>query len=142
MSDKNETRGRPPRTLDSLADGWESDVESLYREGASDVTIRGALGISVDLWYRWMEEEPYFSKTIKNARDLCHEFWDRAAREAALGINKDANATMMIFNLKNRFPEYWKDRRETDHTSSDGSMSSPTRIELIAPMVGNEHSDN
>lgn len=131
---------RPKKGLETLPNDWKELVEEAYTEGSSDVEIRAMLRISEDLWYRWLDEEPEFSQTIKRCRQLCQAYWERMAREAAVGINKDANPTMMIFNLKNRFPSDWKDKRETDHTSSDGSMSPPTRIELVAPK--NDDSSN
>jgi hypothetical protein len=42
------------------------------------------------------------------------------------------NATAAIFGLKNRVVDDWRDKRDMDHTSSDGSMS-PNRIELVSP---------
>jgi hypothetical protein len=43
---------------------------------------------------------------------------------------KDGDTAAMIFWMKTR--AQWRERSEIDHTSSDGSMTPPTRIELVA----------
>ena len=44
------------------------------------------------------------------------------------------DTTAIIFWLKNRQPEYWRDKQEVDHQSSDGSMSTkPIKVELVSP---------
>jgi hypothetical protein len=100
---------------------------SMAEDGASDVEMIAYLDISKDLWYRWIEEEEEFSNTIKRCHALCEAWWTRHGRQMATGI-ADGNATVWIFNMKNRFK--WRDKIEQDITSSDGSMS-PTTIELV-----------
>lgn len=108
--------GRPKKTLDCLPKGWEEGVISLGKEGASDVEIRGYLGISDDLWDRFLIEEPTFSRTIKEARTQCRIWWERTGREGCFMGGKDNpfNATVWIFNMKNRFK--WTDRTENTST--------------------------
>lgn len=43
------------------------------------------------------------------------------ARLVTNGVNNKTNATMTIFTLKNNYN--WTDKIQTDHTSSDGSMT-------------------
>jgi hypothetical protein len=49
---------------------------------------------------------------------------------ATFGATPGFNPTSYIFNMKNRFKEDWRDKVESDHTSSDGSMT-PQVVERI-----------
>lgn len=104
-------RGRPKKTLDCLAEGWEDRIIALGKEGASDVEMRVELDISDDLWYRWLEEEPHFSRTIKRARAFCEAWWVRHGRNMATGAAEGMPA-VYIFNMKNRFK--WRDKPEEE----------------------------
>jgi len=117
---------------------WAEDCLALAKDGASDVELREELNISDDLWYRWLEEEPEFSPTIKRCHRLCQIWWEKHGRNMASGT-ADGNATVWIFNMKNRFK--WTDRVEQDNLSSDGSFK-PTRIEIVGvDPDGNEVDD-
>jgi hypothetical protein len=70
----------------------------------------------------YAHRDEYFP-TIKKARSRVEEFLERRLYGTAV--------TGVIFNLKNNFD--WKDKNEVDHTSSDGTMTQPTTIKLIAP---------
>ena len=118
--------GRPKKNLDVLNEGWQDRLIQLGKDGASDVELRAELDISEDLWYRWMDEEPEFSQTVKKARMFCQIWWERQGRKMTTG-EAQGNATTWIFNMKNRFR--WTDRVEQDNLSSDGSFK-PVKIEI------------
>ena len=119
--------GRPKKTLDCLPNGWQDKMIAIGTEGGSEVEMRVMLGISEDVWYRFKDEEPEFTQTVKKAKDLCQIWWERHGRGMAMG-EKEGNATVWIFNMKNRFK--WTDRVEQDNKSSDGSFR-PTTINLV-----------
>ena len=109
--------GRPKETVEQrLSGNWKSSMLSLYEKGASDVEVRATLGkefdkrgyISDDLWYRWIEEEPDFSRTVK-AGKLLSELWWQAQGRVNLE-NKDFSATLWYMNMKNRFG--WRDKQD------------------------------
>lgn len=108
------------RNLDSLEAGWREVIIDLMSDGASLAEIKANFRVSNDLHSRWMKDEPDYAEAIKEGLDLSRGWWEKQAREAACGINKDANPTMMIFNLKNRFPNEWRDKREQELTGADG----------------------
>ena len=100
--------GRPKKTLDNLPKNWEEKVMELKKEGASDVEVRAELGISQDLWERFIGEIKEFSLTIKKGEDLCEAWWLGKGRKNL--ENKQFNAVLWYMNMKNRFG--WKDKSE------------------------------
>lgn len=108
--------GRPKKTLDCLPDGWQELVIEMAKEGASDVEIRAELDISDDLWYRFIEEEPEFSLTIKRAKRYCQAWWEKHGRKLATG-ESNGNPASWMFNMKNRFK--WRDRPEEEPVKFD-----------------------
>jgi len=124
MADSSKGAGRPKKKLSDLPQGWQSKMEELASEGASDVELRiSALdGISDDLWYRFIEEEEEFSRTVKRCHGLCQVWWEKVGRTGAVG--GDINPTTWIFNMKNRFN--WRDKKDVLQNVSG-------TIDLIAP---------
>ena len=111
---------RPKKTLEDLPENWKDMMIEIAKNGGSDVKLRVALGcISDDLWYRFIAEEPEFSRTVKKCKLLCQQWWENVGQEGMFMGGKDNpfNATVYTFNMKNRFN--WADRVEnkTDVTS-------------------------
>ena len=123
--------GRPKKTLADLPGGWAEATLELAAEGGSDVEIRAQAlgGISDDLWYRFIAEEPEFSRTIKKAHTLSKAWWMKLGRAGAAGkIN--INAASWIFNMKNRFG--WRDRKSLEHSGPGGK---PIKTEFVITFV-------
>ena len=123
-------RGRPKKTLSDLPSDWREKMLELAATGASDVELRiDALGhISDDLWYRLIDEEPEFSRTVKKAHDLCEAWWVKAGRAGSVGkIN--LNTGSWIFNMKNRFS--WRDKHDYEHSGPGGKDLNPPKIVVI-----------
>lgn len=130
---------RPLTTLLKLPDNWKEVIMEASQDGASDVELRCLLGIGKQAWYTLLETNGEFSETISVCHDLCQVWWEKTGRKMATGA--DGNATVWVFNMKNRFG--WHDKQSFDHSSADGSMSpKPTRIELVAPLLNNESDDD
>ena len=97
-------------------------------EGFSTKAFAGHIGVSLSTVYLWKEEHPEFSEALKAAQAAGAQWWEDKLRQIASG--GEGNATAAIFGVKNRSQEEWKDRRDLDHTSSDGSMT-PQVIERV-----------
>lgn len=104
--------GRPKEeVIDRLAEGWQTKMIEMGKEGCSDVEIRAELDISDALWYRWLEEDEEFSRTAKAAKAACHAKWEQFGRKMSFG-QAEGNPTTWIFNMKNRFG--WRDKQDID----------------------------
>jgi len=106
--------GRPRTTTADLPDDWHEIVRQCGQDGQSAVTIRCKLGIGMSAWETLLEDSEDFRETVKEAKALCEHWWEERGREMAMG--SEGNATVWIFNMKNRFG--WKDKTETEHTGS------------------------
>jgi len=116
-----------PKSNMKLPNGWKEAIIDLYKQGASDVEIKGLLydwrgSMSNDLWERWMKEEPEFSETIKAGKLLSECWWQREGRTKL--SDQKFNYTGWYMNMKNRFG--WADKNEI--TGKDGKDLIPPRI--------------
>lgn len=110
-------------------------VEGWARDGLTDKQIMECLGVSNDLFYKWKREKPEFKEALKKGKEVIDRQVENALLKAALGyeyeedaIGKDGvyrlskyahpNTTALIFWLKNRKPEMWRDKQEYDVSSN------------------------
>lgn len=103
-------------------------MRALATDGASELEVRVEMGITEHAWYRLLDEDEEFAGTVKECRQLCQVWWERHGRRMANGA--DGNATVWIFNMKNRFN--WRDKSEHDIGGKDGEpIKSITEIRLV-----------
>ena len=119
--------GRPKEGLDSLPEGWQSDILEQYMEGASDVEVKALICLwrgtfSHDLFERWISEEKEFSETIKKGRLMSQMWWERTGRKALR--DKEFSYTGWYMNMRNRFG--WADNQKIDHTSKGEKITGVT----------------
>jgi hypothetical protein len=110
--------GRPRTTVDDLPENWKDIMIECGQEGGSAVEVRCLLGIAQSAWETLLEDSEDFRLTEKKRQALCEVWWERQGRR--MTTEGQGNATVWIFNMKNRFG--WRDKTEHDLTSSDGSM--------------------
>lgn len=120
--------GRPRTTVDDLPENWRQIMTDVGQDGGSAIEARCLLGIAQSAWDTLLSDSEEFRLAEKTRQALCEIWWERRGREMAAG--SDGNATVWIFNMKNRFG--WRDKQDIDHKSSDGSMSPPSRIVIEA----------
>lgn len=118
MSGKN-VGGRPLKTLADLPENWEKMVLAEYANCGTDAMARAYLGISNDLWYRWMSEDSKdessqrFSEVIKRGRQLARAQFDTNVRDK-LFDPEFKNWAGIIWHSRNRG---WTDQHETKEKS-------------------------
>lgn len=118
-------------------------VEKLAAIGNTSEQIADFLEIDQDTLFEWRKKHPEFSESLKKARDFCDELVELSLYNRARGMKRrimvtesdgstsekieeiPPDATSMIFWLKNRKRELWKDRQDIEHS---GAID-------IAPMI-------
>ena len=112
--------GRPSKYEEKYCE----KVISLGKQGLSITQMALELDIHKDTLYEWKKNHTEFSDAVKKARDYSQAYWENALSKAALGKN-DAdtvpNPTLMIFQMKNRFPDEWREKQVQEHVGKDES---------------------
>ena len=78
------------------------------RDGLTDEQIAARCGIAAGTLYDWKNRYPEISKALKKGKDVV----DIEVENALLAKAKAGDTTAMIFWLKNRRPEVWRDKQE------------------------------
>lgn len=114
-------------------------VQALAKRGLTIVQLAETLDVSPSTVNKWMVEYPDFSEAIKEARDISDESVEASLFQRATGYSVKAtkvflpagstepvyapyiehfppDPTSMIFWLKNRRPEQWRDKQEIEHS--------------------------
>lgn len=119
--------------------------------GATDVEIADALDISVQTLYHWKLKHKEFCLALKVSKTIADERVERSLYMRAMGYTYDSihfssfqglvtetpyrehvppDPTSMIFWLKNRQPEKWRDRQNLEHTGKDGGPIETRNVEV------------
>jgi hypothetical protein len=116
MAEKNKV-GRPTKYEPSML----KKIESMGKQGLSKTQIAARLDISRDTLYDWCKTNKEFSDAIKKAHLDAQDIWEQRLYDAAMGSTQDdlsPNPTLMIFVMKNRFAEQWREKQTTEHEVS------------------------
>lgn len=116
--------GRPTTYDPAMCD----EVLPFMEQGYSTTALAGHLGVSRQTVYNWMDEHPEFFDAVKQGMAASAIWWENCLRNNA--SNGDGNATAAIFGLKNRAADDWRDKREFNHESENGTMT-PGKIERV-----------
>lgn len=120
--------GRPSEYDPSYCDS----VVSFLRDGYSLAAYAGEIGVARSTIYEWMKDQPEFSDAVKRGQAGAALWWERLNRNFA--ISGEGNATAIIFGLKNRAADDWRDKTETEHS---GSVVTEIKRTVVRP----EHTD-
>jgi len=89
-------------------------LEEHFAEGYSYESFAGVVGVARATLYLWEEQHPEFLDTKKEHEAKVMKKWEeRLARLADQGIG---NATAIIFGLKNRAGDNWREKQEINQT--------------------------
>lgn len=118
------------------------------RQGLSFEAFGGEVGVSTETLYRWIKAKKEFSEAKKIGENLSRLFWERMGMGGMLGTLhtdgpggtqvpvKNFNATVWIFNMKNRF--MWRDAQTWElppppgASEEDNELKQLSRAEKIA----------
>ena len=102
-----------------LLQGWA-------RDGLTDEQIAHNMGINVATLYRWKNEHSEIRDTLKKTKEVV----DREVENALCKKAIEGDTTAMIFWLKNRRPNDWRDKRET--ALSGAVQTVPDRLLFVS----------
>ena len=105
-------------------------LAALGSKGEGVVEACLTLGISKETFYEWGRKFPEFSDAIKQFKLRSQVWWESGGRAGTFGKVAGFNASAYSLQMRNRFPDDWRDKVENDHTSSDGTMTPPTTVVL------------
>lgn len=96
------------------------------------------LGISKETFYEWGRKFPEFSDAIRKFKLRSQVWWEKGGRAGTFGKIAGFNASAYSLQMRNRFPEDWREKHDVDLSSSDGTMSPPSRIEIVAVPINTD----
>ena len=116
--------------LDKLAEGkykqWQTEegllrLEAWARDGLTDEQIAHNMGICRDTLIQWKKRFPDISDTLKRGKEIVDIKVENALLKRALGYSCDnkevpPDITAIIFWLKNRRPDKWRDKQNLEHS--------------------------
>lgn len=86
------------------------------KEGCSKAEMAAYLGVVRQTLDNWCDAHPEFMDAVKEALSFSQAWWEKQGRIATFGATPNFNATAFIFNMKNRFPNDWRDKQEVDQS--------------------------
>ena len=120
---------RRPTTLYRVE--YCDDVVDCLKDGHSLAAFAGKIDVAPRSIYDWMGRHPEFADAVKRAQAKSALWWER--RMLDLAQNDQGNAKAIIFGLKNRASDHWRDRT---HTEVSGKMEQAHRIERVIVSPG------
>lgn len=102
--------GRPSKYNPAMCDM----LEGMGHEGEGKAEAALELGICRDTFNEWERKHPGFSDAVKRFVFRSQAWWEKQGRLGTFGLTEGFNATGYVFNMKNRFGDDWKDKRENE----------------------------
>ena len=115
MADEPKPVGRPSK----YDPAYCGEVEAFLADGYSLEAFAGEIGVCRDTIYEWKNVHPEFSDAVKRATAKAVLWWEKANRKMA--TTGEGNATAIIFGLKNRAKEEWRDISRNELSGPDGA---------------------
>lgn len=109
------------------------------RLGGSKDKMASAIGVHLDTLYDWAEKHADFSEAIKEATQLSKVWWENFGQVSALGMVDGFNSTTWIFNMKNRFPETYRDVKITELNNTGAPLIDARSITINARELDPEY---
>lgn len=121
----------------------KAQIEKLARKGWTDAEMADFHGVTDRTWDNWKKAHPEFFRSLKDWKAEADEKVERSLFERAAGYTHPEekifqhegrvvraettkhyppDSTAMIFWLKNRRPEDWRDKHEVSHPIDEAGL--------------------
>jgi transcriptional regulator with XRE-family HTH domain len=127
-----------------MAAGRPSDYDPVYcamlvdhmAEGFSYESFAGKIGTTRATLYNWEKQHPEFLDAKKHAFEACLQFWEAQGIKGLWNesfkdddgttVSRSVNASVWIFNMKNRFK--WRDKQPDEEPGQKPSENDPKPV--------------
>lgn len=146
--------GRPPKYRAIYA----TQAEKMCRLGATDMELADFFTVDVRTIYRWKVESTRFCQALKNGKEYADARVERSLYQKAVGYEHHAvkifmpagatepvyapyvehhppDATAIIFWLKNRKSQEWRDKHTVEHEVPDFTMLKTEELLFLKDML-------
>lgn len=148
---KKKSNPRPPNDRDQ---GRDSEFKEEFcqqlvwhmEKGYSFETFAAKADVSRQTLYNWVDQYPQWAKAKDIAFNKCLLFWEQQGIDGLYNESfkdgdgsthsKSINASLWIFNMKNRFK--WRDRLDEEEKKSDRPLKELSDDELNAKLGVND----
>lgn len=89
-------------------------VLALGKEGAGKAEIAAKIGVTRQTLDNWAAAHPEFLDAVTHARELSAGWWEEQGREGVW--SREFNANAYSLQVRNRFPDDWRDKSENKTT--------------------------
>lgn len=125
---KTAARGRvaPPIRQSTYKPEYCKIAIDTLSKGHSLTGLAGRIGVARSTIFKWRDDFPEFNEACVRGMAAATYWWEQRAQESAM--KNKGNPATIIFGLKNRAADDWRDRVE--HTGAGGgAIETVTRIE-------------
>ncbi len=110
------------------------EIIDFLKDGYSLQAFAGRIGVTRRCLYHWIDKYPDFAEAAQKAQARSALWWERRMLDFAQ--TGQGNASAIIFGLKNRAADEWRDKT---HAELSGRVEQVHKIERT--IVRPEHSD-
>lgn len=104
-----------------------NEIIECLAKGHSIAAFAGEIGVAASTVYKWITDIEEFAQAYAIAKAKAIRFWETKLIEIA--DSGKGNVTAIIFGLKNRAAEEWRDVQKFEHTGKDGE---PIKTEEVS----------
>lgn len=87
-------------------------VIEVMREGVSLTAFAGSIGVARSSINEWIDKFPEFSEAVNVGKAACAAWYNLRARDVVMNGGSGAQATLIVFGLKNMDADSWRDKQE------------------------------